>query len=85
MRLRWHHGFLNPRDGEVEIPRSRQAVAEAIGKVLPALAPIPVDYVSFVPHGDGTAQVNLHMFGPFGEVIDDALPLRDVGGAAGGG
>lgn len=84
MRLRWHHGFLDPRHGEVEIPRSRAAVADAIGKVLPALAPIPVDRISFVARGDGTAQVNLHMFGPFGEVID-GVPLRDLGGAAGGG
>lgn len=67
MVLRWHHGFLNPRDGFVEVDASRAAIAAAIGHVLPALAPIPVDRITFVPHGDGrTAQVNLHMFGPFG-------------------
>lgn len=66
MRLSWHHGFLEPRDGAVVLPRSRAAVAEAIGKVLPALAPIPVDRISFVARGDGTTQVNLAMFGPFG-------------------
>lgn len=73
MQLRWHHGFLNPPDGEVEIPRSRAAVAEVVGKVLPNLAPIPVDRISFVPRGDGSSQVNLHMFGPFGVVVDDGL------------
>jgi hypothetical protein len=72
MRLSWHHGFLNPRDGEVEIPASRAAVAEAIGRILPALAPVSVDHVSFVPVAPGRAQVNLHMFGPFGLVVRGA-------------
>jgi hypothetical protein len=67
MRLRWHHGFLSPPTGEVTLPRSRRAVAN----VLPALAPISIDRISFVPKGDGTSQVNLHMFGPFGEVFDE--------------
>ena len=75
MRLRWHHGFLNPPDGEAQIPRSRQAVADAVGKVLPHLAPVPVERISFVQRREGVAQVNLHMFGPFGEVIDDGVPL----------
>jgi hypothetical protein len=67
MRLSWHHGFLDPRDGTVDVEPSRVAIAEAIGRVLPHLAPIPVDRVSFVPQGDGRrTQVNLHMFGPFG-------------------
>jgi hypothetical protein len=72
MRIRWHHGFLNPRDGEAEIAESRAAVAALIGEVFPALAPVRPDHVTFVPKGDDRrAQVNLMMFGPFGEVERD--------------
>jgi hypothetical protein len=75
MRIRWHHGFLNPRDGEAEISESRAAVAALIGELFPHLAPVRVQHVSFVPKGDGRrAQVNLMSFGPFGDVERDAAP-----------
>jgi hypothetical protein len=67
MKLRWHHGFLDPRDGEMDVEASREAVAIAIGQVMPGIAPVPPAHVSFVPCGDGrTTHVNVLGFGPFG-------------------
>ena len=66
LRLTWRLPFLGEPCGLVEVPPSRVAIAEAIGRVLPRLTVEP-QRLTFVPLGDGRrTQVNVHGFGPFG-------------------
>jgi hypothetical protein len=70
MHLRWSLPFLEEPNGYVEIERSRTAVAAKIHEVLP-LVRVRAETLTFVPLGNGRAQVNVHGFGPFGVVAGD--------------
>ena len=74
MRIRWHHGFLTPPNGEAEIPESRAAVARHIESVFTGLKVRPelLTFTRLPEWPPGVLQVNVHGFGPFGEVIRDA-------------
>lgn len=73
IRLTWHHGFLEPQDGAVQVEGSRQSVSEAISRVLPRVDCQPKRLV-FVPLGGGRTQVNVQGFGPFGVLERDQPP-----------
>jgi hypothetical protein len=72
MRIRWHHGFLDPPDGEAEIYESRTAIARQVEAVFPALAgKVSPQLLTFTRSPDapaGVLQVNVHGFGPFGVI-----------------
>lgn len=72
MRLRWHHGFLNPPDGEVEIEPTRSAIARHVEALFPGMAgkvhPELLTFTRPLGQPDGVLQVNVHGFGPFGVI-----------------
>jgi hypothetical protein len=65
MILRWRHGFLEPKDGQVDVDPTPAAIARAIMDVMPDLLVLP-EHVHLVPIDVTRTQVTLQGFGPFG-------------------
>ena len=70
MRIRHRHGFTNPPNTwiEAEIEPTRSALATYIQVVFPLLRVDPRLLTFTSGPGDGWRQVNVHGFGPFGDV-----------------
>jgi hypothetical protein len=75
MRLTWNIQCLDEPCGDVEVPRSRAAVAEVIKRVLPQVH-VRAEWLTIVPLGNGRAQVNVSGFGPFGVLQDPDAAIQ---------